>query len=147
LLRNGYATVTQGYAIDIEQEIELDKEIDKNKKDIDIRAKNATCNVTENVTDLAIDFDTFYSSYPKKKKKQDAVKAWNKLKLTPELAEQIMSALELQKKSADWLKENGQFIPYPATLINGRRWEDEITTNNNVQNKKSYDNDGLPWLT
>ena len=24
-------------------------------------------------------------------------------------------------------KEGGQFIPYPATWINGRRWEDEVT--------------------
>jgi hypothetical protein len=27
--------------------------------------------------------------------------------------------------SADWTKNNGQYIPLPATYLNGRRWEDE----------------------
>ena len=37
----------------------------------------------------------------------------------------ILTALNWQKKSEQWLKDNGQFIPYPATYLNQRRWEDE----------------------
>ena len=71
-------------------------------------------------------FQTFYKSYPKKKGKQAAERAFLKLKPDTDLFRQIMAALEAQKKSPDWQKEGGQYIPYPATWLNGRRWEDEI---------------------
>ena len=71
-------------------------------------------------------FQTFYDSYPKKRGKQAAERAFLKLKPDTDLFRQIMVALEAQKKSPDWQKEGGQYIPYPATWLNGRRWEDEI---------------------
>lgn len=71
-------------------------------------------------------FDQFYAAYPKKIAKQSAIKAWQKLKPDDDLMTKIMQGLERWKKSNDWLKENGQYIPYPATWINQRRWEDEI---------------------
>lgn len=69
-------------------------------------------------------FNQFYAAYPKKVAKQDALKAW--VKLSPEngLYETIMTALEVSKQSQGWTKDGGQFIPNPATWINGRRWED-----------------------
>lgn len=75
------------------------------------------------VSDL---FLTFYKSYPKKRGKQAAERAFLKLKPDTDLFRQIMAALEAQKKSPDWQKEGGQYILYPATWLNGRRWEDEI---------------------
>ena len=74
-------------------------------------------------------FQTFYKSYPKKKGKQAAERAFLKLKPDTDLFRQIMAALEAQKKSPDWQKEAGQYIPYPATWLKGRRWEDEIEVN------------------
>lgn len=71
------------------------------------------------------DFDVFWSAYPKKKSKDDALKAWQKKKDKPPIAE-ILAKLELQKKSDQWQKEAGQFIPYPATYINAGGWHDEI---------------------
>ena len=38
--------------------------------------------------------------------------------------EAIMNGLEKWKGSDQWLKEDGQYIPYPATWLNKRRWED-----------------------
>lgn len=38
----------------------------------------------------------------------------------------MLKAIEVQKKSDQWQRDNGQYIPYPATWLNGRRWEDEI---------------------
>ncbi len=70
-------------------------------------------------------FEIFWQAYPKKTAKQAALKAWNKLKPDEELLKTILNALEIQKKSVQWHKEGGQYIPYPATWINGRRWEDE----------------------
>jgi hypothetical protein len=55
------------------------------------------------------------------------MKAWMKLKPDEELFEKIMTGLSRWAKSTDWLRDDGQFIPYPATWLNGRRWEDEVT--------------------
>lgn len=77
--------------------------------------------------ELSESFEKFWSVYPKKTAKKDAFKAWQKLKPDEELLNKILSSLEQQKKSAQWTKEGGQYIPYPATWLNGRRWEDDMT--------------------
>lgn len=74
-------------------------------------------------------FKTFWSSYPRKVAKAKAVKAWAKLSPSKELRQTIMAALEVHKKSPDWLKDGVRFIPHPASWINGRRWEDEVSNN------------------
>ena len=66
------------------------------------------------------------SNIQKKRAKQSALKAWEKLKPDDDLFTKIMQGLVRWKQSPDWLKDDGQFIPYPATWLNGRRWEDEI---------------------
>jgi len=71
-------------------------------------------------------FEKFYKEYPKKQARRDAEKAWIALKPKPELVSTIMSALAMHKVSESWLKENGKFIPLPATWIRGRRWEDSV---------------------
>lgn len=70
-------------------------------------------------------FETFWFAYPKKKAKSDAQKAF--AKLTDDDKVKIMPALERQKKSYDWTKDGGQYVPYPATWLNGHRWEDEVS--------------------
>lgn len=70
-------------------------------------------------------FAAFWEQYPKKVAKPQAIKAWKKIKPAGQLLACLMAALEKQKASADWLKDAGQFIPHPASWLNGRRWEDE----------------------
>lgn len=70
-------------------------------------------------------FSLFWNAYPKKKSKADAEKAFKKLKPDKQLLDTMLDALEEQKRSQDWKRDNGQFIPYPATWLNGRRWEDD----------------------
>lgn len=70
-------------------------------------------------------FAEFWMRYPKKKSKHDAEKAWAKLKPDAELRALMLLALGSQVRSQDWTKSAGQFIPLPATWINGRRWEDQ----------------------
>jgi hypothetical protein len=83
-------------------------------------------NTKESNTKEYIDgFDKFWSLYPKKKAKEAARKAWAKLKLTNALATMILADVEAKKRTQDWKKENGKYIPYPATYLNGKRWEDE----------------------
>lgn len=54
------------------------------------------------------------------------MKAFAKRKPGRDLLEQLLGAIEAQKRSDDWLKENGKYIPYPATWLNDGRWMDEI---------------------
>ena len=71
-------------------------------------------------------FDIFYANYPKKRGRETAYKSWQKLNPDESLMDEIMSALERQKISIDWLKDGGKFIPYPATWLNQKRWQDEV---------------------
>ena len=71
-------------------------------------------------------FDFFWNAYPKKTAKQDALKAWKKLKPDHELLGKILSGLSKWIASDDWKRDGGRFIPYPSTWLNGRRWEDEV---------------------
>ena len=38
--------------------------------------------------------------------------------------------MKKQKNNYNWKKENRQYMPYPATYLNNRRWEDEDGTDN-----------------
>ena len=70
-------------------------------------------------------FDTFWKSYPKKKSKGQAENKWKTIKLNDDLFSSIIIGLESAKLSEDWTKDNGQYIPYPATWLNAKGWEDE----------------------
>lgn len=74
-------------------------------------------------------FERFWNAYPKvrRQKKKDAKKAWDKLKPSLELCHQMAVALEAQKRSEEWTRDGGRYIPMPATWIRGERWTDEIT--------------------
>lgn len=76
-------------------------------------------------TDLG--FASFWVAFPNKKAKQDAFKAWSKLKPCDALQASILKAIEIQSQGEDWRKEGGRFIPHPATWLNGRRWEDSVS--------------------
>lgn len=71
-------------------------------------------------------FERFWSVYPspRRKAKEDAWKAYRQVQGDKHLA-LILAALEWQARSPDWLKDNGDFIPYPATYLRRKRWEDE----------------------
>lgn len=71
-------------------------------------------------------FEVFWNAYPKKVKKQNAIKAFERLQVDDELLARMLDALEVQKQSNQWTKEGGQFIPHPATWLNGQQWEDEM---------------------
>lgn len=70
-------------------------------------------------------FNDFYSLYPKKVKKQDVKKWFQKNKPSNELFSSMLYSLEQFRASKEWQKDGGQFIPYPSTWLNQKRWEDE----------------------
>lgn len=69
-------------------------------------------------------FDGFWHYYPaeRRKDKQKAMRAWDKLKPDDALISTIALALKRLKASEDW--RQGVGIPYPSTFLNNRRWED-----------------------
>lgn len=70
--------------------------------------------------------DSFWSTWPRKVAKAAAEKAWLKHAASPEAAEKIVQAARDQ---APRLTKNGlEFCPYPASWLNGRRFEDEPET-------------------
>ena len=70
-------------------------------------------------------FIDFWTAYPKKVGKIDAERAWSKAKDKPDI-ETILKSIADHIKSEQWQKDNGQFIPNPATFINQGRWYDEF---------------------
>ena len=68
-------------------------------------------------------FDVFWESYPKKVGKEAARKAFAKVKVP---VETLVAAVEEQKRGGQWQRDNGQYIPNPATWLNQGRWEDEV---------------------
>jgi uncharacterized protein YdaU (DUF1376 family) len=84
-------------------------------------------------------FNSFWESYPNKKAKPVALKAWKKLNPDIELTTTIMSALEKQKGTEQWKKDGGQYIPHPATWLNQRRWEDKIVSSGKKVSFQNYD--------
>ena len=71
-------------------------------------------------------FDIFWDAYPKKKSKGQAERAFAQLKPDKQLLETMLSSIGRAKQSVDWLKDKGQYIPYPATWLRAKGWEDEI---------------------
>ena len=68
-------------------------------------------------------FGRFWDAYPKKVGKIDAERAFKKVKVP---IDKLLSAIETQKRSDQWQKQGGQFIPNPATWLNQGRWDDQV---------------------
>jgi uncharacterized protein YdaU (DUF1376 family) len=78
-------------------------------------------------------FDSFWKAYPKRVAKKAAIKAWKKIK--PEHHQAILKAVAAWSRDENWTKDNGQFIPYPASWLNDERWNDipQSVVNQNAQ--------------
>lgn len=87
------------------------------------RRSSQNAEVTEKISQM---FEVFWKAYPRHKDKQYAKNAFAKLKPTDELLEKMLVAIEAQKKTKEWQKDKGQYIPYPSSWLNAQRWEDEI---------------------
>jgi rRNA processing protein Gar1 len=83
-------------------------------------------------------FETFWKAYPRKVGKDAARRAFAKVKVP---VETLVAAVEAQKASPQWTKDNGQFIPNPATWLNQGRWEDEVKP----ANPEDDPNDRYAW--
>jgi len=72
-------------------------------------------------------FKKFWEEYPRKIGKGAALKAYQKIKNPKPMLSEIITSIEDHVKSKQW--QDKEFIPYPTTWLNQRRWEDEICQN------------------
>lgn len=77
-------------------------------------------------------FSDFWKVYPRKVKKEAALKAWKKISPSDELREVIEASVLAHRQTHEWLKDYGTYVPYPATWLNDKRWEDEFGSAANV---------------
>jgi hypothetical protein len=68
------------------------------------------------------DFALFWEAYPRKEGMLKAEEAFAKV-VVP--VQDLLDAIEAQKNSPQWKKENGLFIPHPAKWLEEKRWLDQ----------------------
>lgn len=71
-------------------------------------------------------FERFWAVYPRKVAKAKALQSWVKIAPDEGLTGKILAAVERARATEQWRKDDGEFIPHPATWLNQRRWEDEV---------------------
>lgn len=69
-------------------------------------------------------FLRFWAEYPNKKSRGDAIRAFDQID-GEKILDKIITSLMRMKRSKEWLKDGGDFIPHPATWLRAQGWEDE----------------------
>lgn len=126
------------------------KHMKKICKSYDEHMENENENINENINNNKLStFEQFWKIYPKRKSKGQAEKAFFKINPDEQLLTKILESVERAKKSEDWIKEKGKYIPHPATWLNAKGWEDEETelhplagmvSDKTIQNIETFNN-------
>ena len=117
----GFQMEDNGFQLDTEEKRREEKRSEKKRKSTRTETKIEKKEVESN-------FDTFWETYPRKVSKKKAQQTWSKIAPTGELFQAIIQGLEKAKRSPQWTKDGGQYIPHPTTWLNQERWTDEDTT-------------------
>ena len=74
------------------------------------------------------EFQNFWQAYPKKTGKDAAWRAWKNKKREGRLppVTELVGRLDEFKKTEQWTRDGGQYIPNPSTWLNQCRWLDEL---------------------
>lgn len=101
------------------------------KNEGSIRNKGASEKVISEYEKL---FMEFWELYPKKVDKKGSFRAFKNIPHLKKVFPNIISALEIQKKSQQWKEQNGRFVPNPTTYIHQERWNtvNDADRKNNV---------------
>lgn len=75
-------------------------------------------------------FLEWFAAYPSHRRvdKRHAYQEWLKLRPAPDRAwlDAALAVLDRQKKTRDWLKEGGKFVPMPGNYLKRGKFEDEV---------------------
>lgn len=93
-------------------------------------------NIKKRKKNPSVKFEQFYKSYPRRKDRDRAWIAFEKLHPDDELFADIMQAVENQKAEYNLKHDDAdyQFFKYAAPWLNGRCWTDEIDLPKPVRN-------------
>lgn len=70
-------------------------------------------------------FAKFWEEYPRKVKKKKAREKFIEQRCHEKM-DLILPALRQQKQTAQWLDNDGAYVPHPATWIYNEQWEDDV---------------------
>ena len=93
----------------------------ENKKEKENEIEIEKENKVENEC-IKADFALFWEAYPRKEGMQKAEEAFASVAVP---VQDLLDAIEAQKKSPQWKKDNGIFIPHPAKWLAEKRWMDQ----------------------
>ena len=85
---------------------------------------------------ISEEFEKFWAVYPRKKGKDNALRAFNNASHRPKIDE-LIAVVEKHKLGHDWMKDGGKYIHLPATWLNGGCWDDVITPHYKEMPKES----------
>jgi DNA-binding transcriptional ArsR family regulator len=86
---------------------------------------------TETTKEYSDYFLKFWKVYPSKKAKEAAWKAFKKLKVDDDFLAMLIKAINQQGLPS----RDIQFVPHASTWLNGKRWEDEVSTASSSTNE------------
>lgn len=105
-------------------EKEKEKE-DEIEKEVEIEIENE-CYISSSATaeeDIAAAaFARFWENYPNQIAREEARQQFRSLNLASEDLTALLDGLARWKRSAEWAKASGQYIPRPAKWLKERRW-------------------------
>lgn len=97
----------------------------KEKKDI-LRPEARACHSSvEKLNGAAVGLKQFWEAYPKKRSLGDLEIVWAKLQPDDSLLRTMLSKIDQAKRTAEWQKDNGHWIPSPAKWLKAKGWLDD----------------------
>lgn len=85
------------------------------------------------LTDIDDLFNQFWKVYPRKVGKDKCYRWFKARKITQEFVNDLIKAINTQKKSSQW--SNTKYIPHPYTWLNRGGWNDELDVPSNIGSK------------
>jgi hypothetical protein len=74
---------------------------------------------------LDSEFAQFWASFPRKRNKKDALKAFAQARREGVTLDTMLEALSWQRGQSQWVRDGGQYIPFPASWIRAGSYDDE----------------------
>jgi hypothetical protein len=110
------------YPIDTNVIVNVNDTVSVNSNSLTVKETKRTRKKYEDTPE----FITFWEAYPVHANKVGARQEFSKIDAPLEV---LLESIEMWKRTDQWNKDGGQYIPYPAKWLKERRWEDSPKVN------------------
>jgi uncharacterized protein YdaU (DUF1376 family) len=104
---------------------------------VELKLKPLSLSLTDHSTEQSDPkrdrFERWWDGYPRKVGKDAAWREWLHRSPDDDLTAVMITAVEQQRASEQWLRDGGQFIPHPRTWLHQGRWQDEPVSSHSSQ--------------